>query len=138
MYKTRTPKTHCKHGHAFDAANTYIDYAGYRVCRPCRHVSVDRRRRRVRALNFYQAIEYLGGVCVDCGYHDHLDALEFDHVRGEKKFNVGSMLHVSWNVIKEELDKCALRCANCHAIRTRSTSQPYKNTQTLSRERGIR
>lgn len=29
-------KTHCKHGHPFDAANTRINRRGHRVCRACR------------------------------------------------------------------------------------------------------
>lgn len=28
-------KTHCKHGHLFDEANTYVDKHGYRSCRTC-------------------------------------------------------------------------------------------------------
>jgi NUMOD4 motif/HNH endonuclease len=35
-------KTHCKHGHAFDLANTHISTTGQRVCRAC-----DRRRYRL-------------------------------------------------------------------------------------------
>ena len=38
-----------------------------------------------------------------------------------KKFNVGRMIHESWNRIKIEVEKCDLVCANCHRIRT------YKN-----------
>lgn len=30
------PKTHCKHGHAYDAQNTYVDKRGARFCRKCR------------------------------------------------------------------------------------------------------
>ena len=29
-------KTHCKRGHIFDAANTYVDPHGKRSCRPCK------------------------------------------------------------------------------------------------------
>jgi len=28
-------KTHCIHGHAYDAANTYVDGQGYSHCRAC-------------------------------------------------------------------------------------------------------
>jgi hypothetical protein len=30
--------THCKHGHAFDAANTVLDKDGHRACRTCRRL----------------------------------------------------------------------------------------------------
>lgn len=32
----KTEQSHCIHGHAFDAANTYITPAGHRQCRACR------------------------------------------------------------------------------------------------------
>jgi len=31
----RPPKTHCRHGHAYDEANTFLNSAGYRECRTC-------------------------------------------------------------------------------------------------------
>lgn len=35
----RGVKTHCKHGHLFDEANTYWNPAGYRSCRACSNQS---------------------------------------------------------------------------------------------------
>lgn len=59
--------------------------------------------------------------CVDCGYRAHWDALEFDHADdSKKKTTVASLMYASWKVIKEEISKCVVRCANCHAIRTRA------------------
>lgn len=57
--------------------------------------------------------------CVDCGYVDWR-ALEFDHVRGVKRSDVTTMVQngLSWKTIQEEIDKCDVRCANCHRIRT--------------------
>ncbi|WP_406263587.1 HNH endonuclease signature motif containing protein [Streptomyces chartreusis] len=37
-------KTHCKNGHAFDAANTLVSRAGKRTCRRCRAAWRQRRR----------------------------------------------------------------------------------------------
>ena len=31
--------THCKHGHAFDEKNTYINPRGLRACRECKRIS---------------------------------------------------------------------------------------------------
>ena len=50
----------------------------------------------------------LSHPCVDCG-EDDIVVLEFDHVRGSKKYNVSKMLNnggISWKRIKEEIDKC--------------------------------
>jgi hypothetical protein len=69
----------------------------------------------------YDGIVYLGGVCVDCGFKTHLDALQFDHLpeRGlpDRKAILGTY---GWERMKTELNKCELVCANCHAIRTQS------------------
>lgn len=56
--------------------------------------------------------------CIDCGYKAHPAALEFDHVEGEKRFNVGGMGARSWESVFAELAKCVVRCANCHRIKT--------------------
>ena len=53
--------------------------------------------------------------CVDCGESDPR-VLEFDHVRGNKKFYVSVMLRqgYAWSTIEEEISKCEVRCCNCH------------------------
>lgn len=57
--------------------------------------------------------------CVDCGYNENPHALTFDHVRGEKKFGVtDSVGNRSWESILSEIDKCEVRCFNCHMIKT--------------------
>ena len=57
--------------------------------------------------------------CVDCGYNKHPAALQFDHVYGEKLFNVGvRKATVSMQKLEKEIYKCEVRCANCHAIIT--------------------
>ncbi|MDB4330268.1 hypothetical protein N9948_00900 [bacterium] len=60
--------------------------------------------------------------CVDCGFSD-IRALDFDHVRGDKINSVSAMARraVSINTLKKEIDKCAIRCANCHRIKNHET-----------------
>jgi len=57
--------------------------------------------------------------CVDCDESDWV-VLDFDHVRGEKKKAVGSMVLAGYSLktIQEEIDKCEIRCANCHRRKT--------------------
>ena len=58
--------------------------------------------------------------CVDCGYNDDPVALDFDHVRGEKLFGVGDTRKGrALHLMVEEAEKCVVRCANCHRIKTR-------------------
>lgn len=57
--------------------------------------------------------------CVDCGISDPR-VLQFDHVRGEKRTEVGAMTR-NYYTIKQvaiEIRKCEVRCANCHSIKT--------------------
>lgn len=53
--------------------------------------------------------------CTDCGETDPV-VLEFDHVRGEKVRDVANMVvrAMSLTVIQQEVEKCDVRCANCH------------------------
>lgn len=44
--------------------------------------------------------------------------MEYDHVRGKKKFNIGHYNNKSVKVLMEEIAKCELVCANCHRERT--------------------
>jgi hypothetical protein len=55
--------------------------------------------------------------CVDCGIKNHI-VLDFDHLR-DKKYNVSQMVRdgFPWKVIKKEIEKCEVVCANCHRIR---------------------
>lgn len=57
--------------------------------------------------------------CVDCDEDDPV-VLEFDHVRGQKKFNIGDAVRTtqSLKAVLAEVAKCEVRCANCHRRRT--------------------
>ena len=99
-------------------------------CRPCkkkhdaayykanRQAQAERNRQRTVWLR-EQKKEYLRNhPCVDCGFTD-IRALQFDHVRGNKKMAVGHMMRTySWDTILKEIEKCEVRCANYHSIVT--------------------
>lgn len=58
--------------------------------------------------------------CIDCGESDPI-VLDFDHRdASQKKHNVSRMWRsrYSWGKILEEIEKCDIRCANCHRRRT--------------------
>lgn len=58
--------------------------------------------------------------CADCGQLYHFAVMDFDHVRGEKLGNIGTMIATkrSWKMILAEIEKCELVCACCHRVRT--------------------
>lgn len=61
------------------------------------------------------AVEYLGGKCIDCGYFKCIAALQFDHRDPALKlFRIGGAHQRTLVSIQAELDKCDLRCGNCH------------------------
>jgi hypothetical protein len=56
--------------------------------------------------------------CIDCGNSDPL-VLEFDHRDGvDKLANISMMFRRSVGAIITEINKCDIRCANCHRKRT--------------------
>lgn len=57
--------------------------------------------------------------CIDCGYSNWV-ALEFDHVRGNKIAGVTDLINKgnAWEKVLEEIEKCEIRCLNCHRIKT--------------------
>lgn len=57
--------------------------------------------------------------CVDCG-ESRWQVLEFDHVRGEKEYNISYMVKsgLLLQKIEVEIAKCDVRCANCHRLKT--------------------
>tara|TARA_B100000780_G_scaffold279102_1_gene255585 strand:- start:656 stop:1132 length:477 start_codon:yes stop_codon:yes gene_type:complete len=57
--------------------------------------------------------------CIDCG-EKNIVLLECDHVRGDKFKCVSDMVKGAYSLasIKKEVEKCDVRCANCHRLIT--------------------
>lgn len=89
------------------------------ICLECYSKTHTTNQIRIRK-NQYKLFEYLDDHdCVECGETDSR-VLQFDHVRGKKRGNVAQMVArgYGWNTILEEIAKCEVVCANCHARRT--------------------
>lgn len=58
--------------------------------------------------------------CADCGLCYPSYVMHFDHVRGEKEFNLARAAAAGFNLAKtlREVAKCEVVCANCHSERT--------------------
>ena len=58
--------------------------------------------------------------CADCSMKYPWYVMDFDHVRGKKKFNLSIASNKMWSIeaINAEIAKCDLVCSNCHRIRT--------------------
>ena len=107
-------------------------------CRDCfaeanaRNYHANRERERARIYKYIagrraevgqKIVDYLREhPCVDCGEQD-IVVLEFDHI-GDKVADVSVYAGGgrTWARVKVEIDKCEVRCANCHRRKTRERS----------------
>ncbi len=83
-----------------------------KLCGTC---NTNLRRYRVKK----QAVGYLGGKCKKCNWVGDLSGYDFHHLDPEiKDFNpsAANLANKSWEVVKQELDKCDLLCAICHRL----------------------
>lgn len=80
---------------------------------------------------------FLKNPCVDCGESD-ITVLEFDHVGKIPKFKaVSSLMRHGYpsSRIKEEIEKCEVRCANCHRRKTARQFKWLKGKNALVAQR---
>lgn len=80
-------------------------------------------KRKIRSRARVAALRYLAKKgCESCGCHDPR-VLEFDHLDPKKKHKTISLLisqGYSWSsdVVRREVRKCRVLCANCHRLHT--------------------
>lgn len=69
---------------------------------------------------------------MDCGEQDPV-VLEFDHINpAEKTQSVASLIsRYQVSRLMEEIEKCEVRCANCHRRRTAAQLGYYQDIRTL-------
>ena len=89
-----------------------------------------KKRYRAQLIDWYRSLKD-GQPCTDCGGFFHYSAMEWDHRPGVPKTAELSSLIVNTHSkrrVLEEIAKCDLVCANCHAVRTynriRGVAQP--------------
>ena len=87
-----------------------------------------RRRRTAAAARLRKRVHaYLATHArVDCGERDPA-VLDVDH-RRDKSANVGALVHLGapWGAVAAEVEKCEVRCANCHRRRTAAEQSHYR------------
>jgi len=85
------------------------------------HCSTDcnNKHQRNKRQNYLNEVKLEAG-CARCGYNEHPEALQFNHLNpDEKSFNIGENKRKKLETIKAEIAKCEVLCANCHAIYTK-------------------
>lgn len=134
----------------YKAHTKMCGYASY--CKQCQHEHYKKRyhyrtkvlkqqwqpfKTEYRDRNRIFVLDYLlAHPCVDCGEQDPI-VLDFDHVRGVKRAGVSVLVNMataSLETLKTEIDKCEVRCANCHRRRTaKQFNWKSRRTRTFRR-----
>ncbi len=85
-------------------------------CKECHTVYT---REHYRANLEHQRSIKMARGCADCGFNTHPEALHFDHLPGfTKTKEVSRLIYGTRTALDNEIAKCEVVCANCHAIRT--------------------
>lgn len=102
-------QSYCKTCRSSQLKNWYSNNKNLQISRSKKSTAKMEKRNKDYILNYL-----LNNPCVDCGEKDIL-VLEFDHVKGKKSFNLSASYRIySIDNIKQEIEKCQIRCANCH------------------------
>lgn len=85
-------------------------------------------------------LEYSGGKCIICGYNKCPASLTFHHRNPEEKeFWIGGLsermnsISDLRDIIKNEIEKCDLLCANCHILEHSDMSFYLKNIDIIEK-----
>lgn len=98
-------------GHAFETVRKYIKTKEREEPIKSNSENVILWRKRTKL----KLIEYKGGKCKICEYNKCNRALEFHHLDPKiKDFTIGGKT-LSFEKLKNEVDKCILVCSNCHS-----------------------
>jgi hypothetical protein len=115
-----------KHNKRKDGLQTYCKTCSrkrnttyYKDNKQTQIIAINKGRRNRKERNRSFVFDYLmKNPCIDCGETDPR-VLEFDH-RGDKLANISDLMKsvTSLEKIEDEINKCDVRCANCHRRKT--------------------
>lgn len=108
---------------------TWEAYGKRYRCRGCNTDAINKRKQRLKQ----QLVEEAGGGCQSCGYNRSLSALHFHHIDpSAKSFEISKMTSKSEALVRQEVEKCKLLCANCHC-----EIEDEQRTRSLVGERSV-
>lgn len=115
----------------------HVFYSGRYRCKKCyTYYNAEKRKRYKKEL-----VEYKGGKCEICGYDKCISALEFHHTDATKKdFSISeTTFSKSMDILKKEVDKCILVCANCHReIHEKEREELLNNMENYKKDCDLR
>lgn len=110
-------------------------------CKPCRRTyrqtvrkkkNQKAQKERSQAFLAWLSDMVRGKPCTDCGEVYAFHVMEFDHVRGTKRYNIGKMANHSRERVLEEIAKCDLVCCACHRIRSHTRRDPPRTPRLIA------
>jgi len=116
--------THCKHGHLFDRANTYLDKDGWKHCKRCHRESGHNPLRRARVANLpaelidrNRVLEAAHGICGICKTPVDPAKWHLDHIvpvskGGSHTYDNVQPAHPACNLSKKDLGMAELSAKN--------------------------
>jgi hypothetical protein len=109
-----------KHQYYLDHKEYFVNYKKEWRKRNPEKAKAEYARQRIKNLEVYNRLKCK--PCTDCGVQHNPWVMQWDHL-GDKKFTISSSGHCVSNRVLEEIKKCDLVCANCHADRTHKRRQ---------------
>ena len=104
---------------------THVSGRDYRArrCNQCRGARAKAKRPVIGkppAIDrFAWLTEKKSAPCTDCGGRFAAVSMDFDHVKGDKRYNIAAAYRwLKWELLDVEVAKCELVCANCHRVRS--------------------
>jgi len=110
-------------------------------CKPCRRgyeqtarktYNQDAQTKRTRDYYLWLKSTHEGVPCLDCKNVYPFHIMEFDHVRGDKRYTIGKMANHARGRVLEELSKCELVCCACHRARSYTRRTRSENPRVVS------
>ncbi len=94
------------------------------LCKACDSSVTGSRREVIQEYLYYYLKNSRG--CENCGNTNPI-VLDFDHIDpATKSFNIGNSYCKPLDIVKAEVLKCRILCANCHRIKTAKDMGYYK------------
>ncbi|HZQ07219.1 MAG TPA: hypothetical protein VFD70_11620 [Anaerolineae bacterium] len=105
--------THCRDCQRIYKRRFYLKHREEYIQKSAEQVQTKAQRNRQLITEYL-----LTHPCVDCGESDVV-VLEFDHVGGKERL-ISKMVRagVAWERVLAEIEKCEVRCGNCHKKKT--------------------
>lgn len=132
--KEKTTSSFARNTRRHDGLQNYCKVCKRKMDSKYYQDNIDERREKIAARNqntrrvLHEYVwEYLSShPCTDCPEKDPI-VLDFDH-RRDKVMSISQMVvdTVSLDTLKKEIEKCEVRCANCHRRRTHTVGNHWK------------